>query len=101
MTPKEFLLKKYPTNIFFDCPVPKEYWKDMQGFSDANNKQLAEQNKELLEALKIAYEQIKISEKQIPIQNGFNLATEQGKKGWEIFSNKMVKIEKAIANAEK
>lgn len=51
MTPKEFLLKKYPTHRFFDCPVPKRYWKDMQEFSDANNRQLAEQNKELLEVL--------------------------------------------------
>lgn len=52
MTPKEFLLKKYPPDTFYDCPVPKEYWKDMQEFSDANNRQLAEQNKELMEACK-------------------------------------------------
>lgn len=52
MTPKEFLLIKYPTNKYIDCPVPKQYWEDMREFSDANNKQLVEQNEELLEIVK-------------------------------------------------
>ena len=34
MTPKQFLLKKYPPKKWDDCPVPKEYWDDMQEYAE-------------------------------------------------------------------
>ena len=33
-TLKQFLLKKYPTNEYFDCPVPKHYWDVIQEYAD-------------------------------------------------------------------
>ena len=31
---RAFLLKKYPTSQYFDCPVPKEYYEVMQEYAD-------------------------------------------------------------------
>lgn len=33
-TLKQFLLKKYPTNEYFDCPVPKHHWEVIQEYAD-------------------------------------------------------------------
>ena len=33
-TLKQFLLKKYPTNEYFDCPVPKHHWDVIQEYAD-------------------------------------------------------------------
>lgn len=37
---KEYMLKKYPTDRYFDCPIPKEYWEDIQQFSDQQTSEL-------------------------------------------------------------
>jgi len=31
---KKFLLKKFPTNTYIDCPVPKHHWETMQEYAD-------------------------------------------------------------------
>lgn len=31
---EQFLLKKFPTNKYFACPVPKRYWDIMQEYAD-------------------------------------------------------------------
>ena len=33
-TLKQFLLKKYPTNEYFDCPVPKHHWEVIQEYAE-------------------------------------------------------------------
>jgi len=33
-TLKQFLLKKYPTSDYFDCPVPKHHWEVIQEYAD-------------------------------------------------------------------
>lgn len=38
MTVKEFLLKRYPTNNYMDCPIPKHHWETMQQYADAYHK---------------------------------------------------------------
>ena len=35
MTAKEFLLKKFPTNKYWDCPVPKHHWGIMEEYAKA------------------------------------------------------------------
>jgi hypothetical protein len=35
MTAKEFLLKKFPTNKYWDCPVPKHHWEIMEEYAKA------------------------------------------------------------------
>ena len=35
MTVKEFLLKKFPTNKYWDCPVPRHYWPIMKEYAKA------------------------------------------------------------------
>jgi hypothetical protein len=54
---------------------------------------------DLLEALIEAYDEIKFLDKQVTMI--FNVNTEKGKKSWENFSNRMIKIEKAINKAIK
>lgn len=44
-TVREFMLKKFPTNEYMDCPVPKEYWPIIQEYS-------SQQNREYVEALR-------------------------------------------------
>lgn len=34
MTVKQFLLKKFPTKDYFDCPISKEHWETIQEFAD-------------------------------------------------------------------
>jgi hypothetical protein len=34
MTVREFMLKKYPTNEYMDCPVPKHHWETIQEYAD-------------------------------------------------------------------
>ena len=31
---RQFMLKKYPTKDYFDCPVPKHYWDVIQEYAD-------------------------------------------------------------------
>jgi len=33
MTVKEFMLKKYPTDLYIECPVPKWLWGDIQQYA--------------------------------------------------------------------
>ena len=35
MTAREFLLKRFPTNKYWDCPVPKHYWEIMEEYAKA------------------------------------------------------------------
>lgn len=35
MKAKEFLLKKFPTNKYWDCPVPKHHWEIMEEYAKA------------------------------------------------------------------
>lgn len=35
MNVRKFLLKKFPTNKYFDCPVPKNYYGVMQEYAEA------------------------------------------------------------------
>lgn len=34
MTVREFMLKKFPTNEYMDCPVPKHHWDTIQEYAD-------------------------------------------------------------------
>jgi len=34
LTVKQFLLKKFPTKDYMDCPVPKHYWETMQEYAE-------------------------------------------------------------------
>ncbi len=34
MTVREFMLKKFPTNEYMDCPVPKHHWETIQEYAD-------------------------------------------------------------------
>lgn len=66
-TVREFMLKKFPTNEYMDCPVPKEYWPIIQEYS-------AQQNRAYVEALKWTLEFIDAIPKdiQLPIMPGFD-----------------------------
>jgi len=35
MTVKQFMLKKFPTNEYMDCPVPKHHWETIQEYANA------------------------------------------------------------------
>lgn len=35
ITVKDFLLKKFPTDLYFDCPVPTGHWEVMQEYAEA------------------------------------------------------------------
>lgn len=35
MTVKKFMLKKFPTNEYMDCPVPKHHWETIQEYATA------------------------------------------------------------------
>lgn len=32
---KQFLLKKFPTWKYYDCPIPKEYWELFDEYADS------------------------------------------------------------------
>lgn len=34
ITVRKFMTNKYPTNQFFQCPVPEEYWPDIQEYAE-------------------------------------------------------------------
>jgi len=34
MTVKKFMLKKFPTNKYMDCPVPKHHWETIQEYAN-------------------------------------------------------------------
>lgn len=38
MTVREFMLKKYPTNKWMDCPISKEIWGVVQEYADEFHK---------------------------------------------------------------
>ncbi len=40
MTVKKFMLKRFPTDEYMDCPVPKEYWDIIQEYAEAYAKSL-------------------------------------------------------------
>lgn len=31
---RKFMLKKFPTNEYWDCPVPKHHWEVIQEYAD-------------------------------------------------------------------
>jgi len=35
MTVNQFMLKKFPTNEYMDCPVPTHYWETIQEYANA------------------------------------------------------------------
>ena len=49
-TLKQFLLKKYPTNEYFDCPVPKHYWDVIQEYADNYARIQIEKDRERIKA---------------------------------------------------
>jgi Mg2+ and Co2+ transporter CorA len=51
MTVKQFLLKKFPTNEYMDCPVPKHYWEIMQEYADKFSAPALESAKKRVEEL--------------------------------------------------
>ncbi len=34
MTVKEFMLNKFPTNMYIDCPIPRHHWETIQEYAD-------------------------------------------------------------------
>jgi hypothetical protein len=38
MNVRVFLLKKFPTNKYLDCPVPKDYYDIMEEYAEAYHK---------------------------------------------------------------
>lgn len=46
ITVKQFLLKKFPTNEYIDCPIPKEYWPIMQEYAEAYHKSASDPSTE-------------------------------------------------------
>ena len=49
-TLKQFLLKKYPTNEYFDCPVPKHHWDVIQEYADNYARIQIEKDRERIKA---------------------------------------------------
>ena len=41
LTVRKFMLKKFPTNKYMDCPVPKHHWETIQEYADEYAKQQA------------------------------------------------------------
>jgi len=48
ITVKHFLLKKFPTKDYMDCPVPKHYWEVMQEYAEAYHADKAATNKPMI-----------------------------------------------------
>mgnify|MGYP003491340613 FL=1 len=49
-TLKQFLLKKYPTSDYFDCPVPKHHWEVIQEYADDYARIQIEKDRERIKA---------------------------------------------------
>lgn len=47
-TVRKFMLKRFPTNVYMDCPVSKEYWEVIQEYAESyhQEKLKAEQSQE-------------------------------------------------------
>jgi hypothetical protein len=56
ITVKKFMLKKFPTNEYIDCPVPKHHWETIQEYADQYS---SHQNKELQERVERLEEGVK------------------------------------------
>ena len=52
---KQFLLKKYPTNEYFDCPVPKHHWKTIQEYAEHYARIQIEKDRERVENTSYEY----------------------------------------------
>lgn len=65
-TLKQFLLNKYPTNEYFDCPVPKHHWEVIQEYAEHYARIQIEKDREdaALKACQygIGYNEIKIEQ---------------------------------------
>lgn len=42
MTLKQFLLKKFPTHLYMDCPIPKHHWETIDEYAESKAKEFAE-----------------------------------------------------------
>lgn len=40
LTVRKFMLKKFPTNVYMDCPIPKHYWETIQEYAEVYHKSL-------------------------------------------------------------
>jgi len=47
---RQFMLKKYPTKDYFDCPVPKHYWDVIQEYADNYARIQIEKDRERIKA---------------------------------------------------
>lgn len=61
MTVREFMLKKFPTNEYIDCPVPTHYWETIQEYANEYYESKLKENSEHVKREKIAFavEQLK------------------------------------------
>lgn len=41
LTVRKFMLKKFPTNEWMDCPVPKHHWETIQEYADKYSQSLS------------------------------------------------------------
>jgi hypothetical protein len=41
MTVRQFMLKKFPTNKYTDCPVPQHHWETIQEYADQYAREVA------------------------------------------------------------
>jgi len=66
ITVRKFLLKKFPTNEYMDCPVPKHYWEIMDEYASLVS---AEKEAELeAEEKKVILLEAKLSTKEAAIK---------------------------------
>jgi len=47
---RQFMLKKYPTKDYFDCPVPKHHWEVIQEYADDYARIQIEKDRERIKA---------------------------------------------------
>lgn len=47
ITVKKFMLKKFPTNEYMDCPVPRHHWEVIQEYAEAYHAQFTHAGKEV------------------------------------------------------
>ena len=43
---RKFMLKKFPTNEYWDCPVPKHHWEIIQEYADSYAKDQIQKDRE-------------------------------------------------------
>lgn len=43
VTVRKFMLKKFPTNEYMDCPVPQHHWETIQEYAEAYHASKSEQ----------------------------------------------------------